>query len=58
MKLLHETAKLHKGCVIRSGGTVAFSLHKELPGSIGLFAVPSVDEILANPISTVKLGLA
>lgn len=58
MKLLHETAKLHKGCVIRSGGTIAFSLHKELSGSIGLFAVPSVDEILANPISTVKLGLA
>lgn len=58
MRLLHETARLHKGCVIRSGGTVAFSLRRDLSGSIGLFAVPSVEEILANPISAVKLGLA
>lgn len=58
MKLLHETAKLHKGSVIVSGGTVAFSLHRDLTDAIGIFEVPTINELMENPLSTVHLGLA
>lgn len=58
MKLLHETARLHKGCVIVSRSTVAFSLRRELPNALGLFAAPTAEELIDNPVSAINVGLS
>lgn len=58
LSLIRAAARAHKGGAAVSGGTVAFSLRRELPGAIGLFAAPSADELLSNPLSPINVGLA
>jgi hypothetical protein len=58
LSLINEAARLHKGGVVVSGNTVGFSIRKDLPSAIGLFSVPSVKELLNNPLSPVNIGLA
>ncbi|NLN82145.1 MAG: hypothetical protein GX136_06360 [Clostridiales bacterium] len=58
LALVRAAARLHKGCAAVMEGTVAFSLHYGLTGAVGLFASPTVDELLKNPLSSVNVGLA
>ena len=58
LALVRATARLHKGGVVVSGETAAFSVRRELPSAIGLFAVPSMEELVNNPLSPVNIGLA
>lgn len=53
--LAKAASRLHKGTFAVSGGTVAFSLRRGLPGAIGLFSVQPACEILNNPLSAVNL---
>lgn len=58
LALVRVASRLHKGGVAVSGGTVAFSLKTGLQGAVGLFAAPSVNELLSSPLSPVNIGLA
>ncbi|MDD2363000.1 MAG: hypothetical protein PHH84_08630 [Oscillospiraceae bacterium] len=56
--LVRAAAYLHKGGVAVSNGTVAFSLQTRIRGAVGLYAAPSADELLSNPLSPVNILLS
>ncbi len=58
LALVRAAAREHKGGVALSGGTVAFSLRRELTSPIGRFTVPSIEEMVADALSAVNVGLA
>ncbi|HHV51411.1 MAG TPA: hypothetical protein PLG48_01860 [Candidatus Avimonas sp.] len=58
LALARAAARLHKGGIVVSDGTTVFSIRTGLAGAIGCFSVPTVDEILKNPLSAVNVGLA
>ncbi|MDD3832941.1 MAG: hypothetical protein PHR18_03445 [Oscillospiraceae bacterium] len=55
--LVRAAAQLHKGGVVVSNGRVAFSLRTGIQGAVGLFAFPSADDLLSNPLSAVNVLL-
>lgn len=55
LMLVRAAARLHKGGVAVSGGTVGFSVKRGLPGAVGFFDVRDALDILDNPLSHVNL---
>jgi len=55
--MLCEMARLHGGTVVFEGKTAVFSLRREQYGSVGLFRVPTPAELIADPLSPVRIGL-
>jgi len=55
--MLREMARLHGGASVFEGKAAAFSLRREQYGSVGLFRVPTLNELIADPLSPVRIGL-